>query len=80
MYLRATREFTAFLSRSPDAATPDDLRAFQLDMSEKGTGAATLNNRLALCDLADEIGRIGEKILAWNRAGEASRRLATIRL
>ena len=38
MYLRAMRDFTRFLGRSPDTATPEDLRAFQLDMSEKGTG------------------------------------------
>ena len=48
MYLRAMRDFTRFLGRSPDLATAEDLRAFQLDMSEKGTGAATFNNRLTV--------------------------------
>jgi site-specific recombinase XerD len=48
MYLRAMREFTRFLGRSPDTATSEDLRAFQLDMQEKGTGAATFNNRLSV--------------------------------
>ena len=48
MYLRAMRDFTRFLGRSPDTATPEDLRAFQLDMSEKGTGSATFNNRLSV--------------------------------
>jgi len=48
MYLRAMRDFTQFLGRSPDTATPEDLRAFQLDMSEKGTGSATFNNRLSV--------------------------------
>ena len=28
MYLRAMREFTRFLGHSPDAATPEELRAF----------------------------------------------------
>ena len=42
------RDFTRFLGRSPDTATPEDLRAFQLDMSEKGTGSATFNNRLSV--------------------------------
>ena len=46
MYLRAMRDFTRFPGRSPDTATPEDLRVFQLDMSEKGTGSATFNNRL----------------------------------
>jgi integrase-like protein len=48
MYLRAMRDFTRFLGRSPDTATPEDLRAFQLDMSENGTGSATFNNRLSV--------------------------------
>jgi integrase/recombinase XerD len=48
MYLRAMRDFTRFLGRSPDTATSEDLRAFQLDMSEKGTGSATFNNRLTV--------------------------------
>ena len=48
MYLRAMRDFTPFPGRSPDTATPEDLRAFQLDMSPKGTGSATFNNRLSV--------------------------------
>ncbi|WP_187430939.1 phage integrase N-terminal SAM-like domain-containing protein [Roseobacter fucihabitans] len=38
MYLRGMRDFTRFLGRSPDTATPEDLRAFQLDMKERGVG------------------------------------------
>lgn len=48
MYLRAMREFTRFLGRSPDTATSEDLRAFQLDMKERGVGAPTFNNRLTV--------------------------------
>ena len=48
MYLRAMRDFTQFLGRSPDTATPEDLRAFQLYMKEKGVGAPTFNNRLSV--------------------------------
>lgn len=46
MYLRSVREFARFLGRSPDLATPEELRAFQLDMTNKGTGAPTFNHRL----------------------------------
>lgn len=46
MYLRSVREFARFLGRPPDLATPEDLRAFQLDMTNKGTGAPTFNHRL----------------------------------
>ncbi|MBQ2262948.1 MAG: phage integrase N-terminal SAM-like domain-containing protein [Loktanella sp.] len=48
MYLRAMRDFSGFLGHSPDSATPEELRAFQLDMKEKGIGAPTFNNRLTV--------------------------------
>ncbi|MGR3609654.1 MAG: site-specific integrase [Sulfitobacter sp.] len=48
MYLRAMRDFTQFLGRSPDSATTEDLRAFQLDMKGRGVGAPTFNNRLTV--------------------------------
>ena len=48
MYLRGMRDFTRFLGHSPDAATPEELRAFQLEMKEKGVGAPTFNNRLTV--------------------------------
>jgi integrase/recombinase XerD len=48
MYLRAMREFTRFLGHSPDSATPEELRAYQLNMKERGVGAPTFNNRLTV--------------------------------
>jgi hypothetical protein len=36
-YIRAVRRLTAFLTRSPDTATAEDLRAFQLHMVATGT-------------------------------------------
>jgi len=48
MYLRAMRDFTRFLRHAPDSATPEELRAFQLDMKERGVGAPTFNNRLTV--------------------------------
>ena len=48
MYLRGMRDFMGFLGHSPDSATPEELRAFQLDMKEKGVGAPTFNNRLTV--------------------------------
>src|SRR4030095_15619671 len=35
-YIRHVRTFTAFLGRSPDSATPDDLRRFPLHQTETG--------------------------------------------
>ena len=48
MYLRVMRDFTQFLGRSPDSATTEDLRAFQLDIKDRGVGAPTFNNRLTV--------------------------------
>jgi len=48
MYLRGMRDFTWFLGHAPASATPEELRAFQLDMKERGVGAPTFNNRLTV--------------------------------
>jgi site-specific recombinase XerD len=42
-YLRAVRQLAVFLKGSPDAATIEDLRRFQLDMVDRGTSPITLN-------------------------------------
>ncbi|WP_290558157.1 site-specific integrase [Aestuariivita sp.] len=48
MYLRAMRDVARFLVHTPDSATPEELRAFQQDMKERGVGAPTFNNRPAV--------------------------------
>jgi len=45
-YIRAVKDFAAFLGRSPDTATPDDLRAYQLHMSDTGVTPTTYNARI----------------------------------
>ena len=42
-YVRHVRCFAAFIGRSPDTATPDDIRRFQLDQHENGVEHATIN-------------------------------------
>ena len=42
-YLRAVRQLAVFLKRSPDTATVEDLRRFQLHMVDRGTSPITLN-------------------------------------
>jgi integrase/recombinase XerD len=42
-YIRAVRQLAAFLERSPDTATVEDLRRFQLHMVDHGTSPITLN-------------------------------------
>lgn len=40
-HIRAIKDFAAFLGRSPDTATPQDLRAYQLYMTDTGVMHAT---------------------------------------
>jgi Phage integrase, N-terminal SAM-like domain len=42
-YIRVVKNFTIFLGRSPDTASNEDLRRFQLHLSEKRVGAPTIN-------------------------------------
>lgn len=42
-YIRAVRHLAVFLGRSPDSATVEDLRRFQLAMVDRGTSPITLN-------------------------------------
>src|SRR5208337_56834 len=46
-YVRHVRNFAAFLGRSPDVATSEDLRRFQLRMAQQRIGAATVNAAVA---------------------------------
>ena len=46
-YIRHVRRFAAFLHRSPDTATVDDVRRFQLHQHESAAGAATINSAVS---------------------------------
>jgi integrase/recombinase XerD len=46
-YIRHVRTFTAFVGRSPDRATPEDLRRFQLHQTEAGVRPPTINGAVA---------------------------------
>ena len=46
-YVRHVRTFTKFLGRSPDMATSEDLRRFQLHMAQRQIGAPTINSAIA---------------------------------
>jgi integrase/recombinase XerD len=46
-YIRHVRTFTAFLGQSPDRATPEDLRCFQLHQTESGVRPPTINGAVA---------------------------------
>jgi integrase/recombinase XerD len=42
-YIRSVKKLAAFLGRSPDTATAEDLRAFQLHLTATGVQAPTIN-------------------------------------
>ena len=42
-YIRAVRQLAAFLERSPDTATVEDLRRYQLHLVDHGTSPISLN-------------------------------------
>jgi integrase len=43
-YIRAMKGFSAFLGASPETASLEDLRRYQLDLVSTGTGAPTINH------------------------------------
>jgi integrase/recombinase XerD len=45
-HIRAIKDFAGFLGRSPDTATPEDLRAYQLHMAETKVTPPTFNVRI----------------------------------
>ena len=45
-HIRAVRYFAEFIGRSPDTATPDELRAYQLHMTDSGVSTGVFNARI----------------------------------
>jgi site-specific recombinase XerD len=45
-HIRAVKDFAIFLKRSPDTATPEELRAYQLHMTNAGMSTTTFNVRI----------------------------------
>jgi integrase/recombinase XerD len=46
-YVRAVRDFAAFLGRSPDLAQPEDMRRYQVHMASFGASPARMNMAVA---------------------------------
>ena len=43
-YIRDIGRFATFLGRSPDTATPEDVRRFQVEQSDQGVPVPTMNS------------------------------------
>jgi integrase/recombinase XerD len=46
-YVQRVKHFAAFLSRSPDTASFEDVRRYQLHLAESGVGVPTLNQSVS---------------------------------
>src|SRR5258708_25114100 len=46
-YIRFVRSFAAFLSRSPETATAEDIRRFQVHQAESGVQPPTINGSVS---------------------------------
>jgi hypothetical protein len=48
-YIRHVRSFEAFLGRSPDTATSQDVRLFPLHLAKQPIAAPTINSAISRC-------------------------------
>ena len=48
-YIMSVRNFAAFLGRSPETATPEDVRRFQVHQADSGVQPPTINNAVSGC-------------------------------
>ena len=48
-HIRACKRFAAFLKRSPDTATAEDIRCFQLHLTESGANICNRNRTMTGC-------------------------------
>ena len=46
-YLQKVKKFAAYLGRSPDTASPEDVRRYQLHLSASGVGVPTINQTIS---------------------------------
>jgi Phage integrase, N-terminal SAM-like domain len=62
-HIRVIKEFAAFLGRSPDTATPEDLRAYQLHMAARAEDLLPVECFHVVFTLPAEIAQIAY----WNK-------------
>ncbi len=66
-YIRAVKNFTAFLGRSPDTASFEDVRRYQLHLAASGVGVPTINQH-----------RLGAAVLLHGHARARTRSSSTL--
>ena len=63
-YLQRVKNFAAFLGRSPDTASFEDVRRYQLHLTKSGVGVPTLNQ--AVSTLRSSSGSRSSGTISWN--------------
>src|SRR6202008_2533241 len=69
-HIRSCKRFAAFLKRSPDTATLEDIRRFQLHLAEAGVSICNrngMNRWVGLGIIADNVVNIGRAIEKQSR-------------
>ena len=62
-YIRAVKKLAGYLGHSPDSAAAEDLRQFQLHLTEKGTSRITINATITALRFFFEV-TVGDK-MSW---------------
>ena len=69
LYPRGASSFTGFLGRSPDTATAEDLRRYQLHLVETGTSPVSLNATITGLRFFFEVTLDRPEVLAQDEPG-----------
>lgn len=77
-YLRAVRQFARFLGRSPDTATVEDLRDYQLHLVDHGTSPVSLNAAISALKFFFEVTPGQPQLMARMQAVRVPRTLPVI--
>jgi site-specific recombinase XerD len=77
-YLRAVREFARFLGRSPDTATVEDLRGYQLHLVDHGTSPVSLNAAISALKFFFEVTLGQPQLMARMQPVRVPRKLPVI--
>ena len=77
-YVRAVRKLAAFIGRSPDTASAEDLRRFQLHMVDSGASPITLNATIVGLNFFFSITLDREDVMAKMQSVRVPQRLPVI--
>ena len=77
-YIRAVKKLSDFMGHSPHTATAEDLRQFQLDLTDKGTSRITINATITALRFFFDVTVDNKDIVAKLRTVPVPRRLPIV--